>query len=303
MHEPTPKSPSMRKLDSCFAVQIAVLNTVHLAGVLMHNPPPPPDHIRRAIEPLTHAITALAVITDRSVRELRDQYRSKLSADLAAQIDANIAGTMEASIWSNSVSCWVDETRPANVSVERLHDVAWPEWDAGECHVRIERESRAPRSGRRAAYDHQIPLFQYAVGDEAPEEWVRVDADKAMNVTGTMLRDGDGVVIGVRFRAIFDNEDLWRLEVTVDDVAALLRSWTDESPWVALAKTPATWAAGYRHLIAKAPTPPATPATPAEYTPGPNAENPPPPEGDGANESDVEEGYEADGDELGNAAG
>lgn len=262
----------------------------------MLDPSPPPDHIRQMIEPLTQAIAALAVITDSSVRELRTQYRSKLSTELAAQIDANIAGTMEASIWSNAVACWVEETRPAQVSVDRLHEVAWPEWDAGICHVRIERESRTPRSGRRAAYDHQIPLFQYAVGDDAPQEWLRVDADNATNVTGTMLRDDDGAVIGVRFRAIFENEDLWRLQVMAEDVAALIQTWSDESPWVALAKTPATWAAGYRHLVAKAPAPPATAKAPMEYKPGPNAENPPPPD-------DTETEREADDAETGGEAG
>lgn len=243
----------------------------------MHQPPKPPDATWAAIEPLASAITALAVITDRAIHELRDQYRAKLTPKLAAQLDAHIAGTMEASIWSNSVSCWVDETCPAHVTVNRLHEVAWPEWDAGPCHVRIERESRAPRSGRRSAYDHQIPLIEYVVGDTIPEGCVRVDAENALNVTGTMLRDKDGAVSGVRFHAIFAGDDVWRVDVSANEVSTLIQSWSRTAPWVALASTPATWAAGYLQLVA-AEDSPITAGGPDEdeaLTPGPNAERPP----------------------------
>lgn len=250
----------------------------------------PPQAALEAIKPLSHAITALAVLTDRAIRQLRLSYRENLPDQVLPQIEANITSTMEAGFWANSVACWVESTCPPSTTVDKLHEVAWPEWEVGPFHVRIEREAHYARSGRRDAYNHQVPLFEYSIRDEAPQQWAHVDPDQARNVTGTMVRDEDGVVTGVVFRAIFGTRALWQLTVSAEMVQQLINSWAPEDPWVILAQTPATWAAGYGSAGTGITGPAMSPDPGPDLTPGPNAERPP---------STQEDGYEGDSEQAG----
>lgn len=246
----------------------------------------PPAQARESLTPIARAATALAVLTDRAVHQLRSNYREALPADLARQLDANVTSVLEASVWSNSIACWVEQTNVGGVRVDRAHDVAWPEWEAHGYHLRVERElDRYAHSGRREAYHHQLDLFDdwgAQTGHAEKEGWPQVEFENARNVTGTMQRDNRGRVCGVRFHTIFGHEDLWAFTINAADVELLIASWKDDDPWVRLASTAAVWAAGYLGPSAYETHPP-QPGDPGasgpgrDLTPGPKAERPPQP--------------------------
>lgn len=205
----------------------------------------PPPEVLATLTPFARATTALALITDKAIRSLTEALAAHLPAAEAQRTTKQLVSTAEASCWANSVACWVEATDADGVRVLREHDMAWPEWMVHGYHVRIERRgAMRGRSGRRTAFNYQMSLFDpYDLPDMAQVPHVGVD--EAFNVTGTMVHDRDGVLTGVCFHAIMDDEDLWQFTIHTAQVADLVRAWGVDDAWVRLARTPGVWAAGY----------------------------------------------------------
>lgn len=213
-----------------------------------------PEQAIAALSPLARAVTALAVLAGQAADDLRNAVTGSLSKEESERINKQLVSTAEAACWANAIACWVEANEDSSAKVIRPHDVAWPEWQVDSYHLRVERlHDRYARSGRRDAFQHQIPLDEFNLASPNVGEWQKKEAAQARNVTGTMVRSSSGSVVGVRFHTVFGHEDLWSFTVRAEDVAGLLATWSDADPWVRLASSAKTWSHGYHAISVDTP--------------------------------------------------
>ena len=231
---------------------------------------PPPQEALDALLPFARVATALAARVDEGTRCLRASLYADLPDEEARRVDKQLVSTVEASFWANSIAAFADANPDPTLSVIRDHEMAWPEFKVANSQIREERRAHVTaRSGRRAAFNHQLMLDVFDPHKPRQEEWPQVESADATNITGTMLHGDDRTCVGVRFHALFGGEDLWDFTVKTTDVATLRESWADTDIWVLLAERPGLWSLGYREASRLNAAPQAPPSLPTRPEPAP----------------------------------